>query len=135
MNRLHGVLAVSVVVLVAALVTIPSPSTPPPAPAPASPAEFVIRDVRLFDGEQFHDRRSVWVRDGRVQAVAAALDVPTHVAVVEGADQQGAGVVAVGGEVGAFVIQRAVVKIGPVAEHRDAQPGHIVQVRQQGRTG
>ena len=92
MNRLHGVLAVSVVVLVAALVTIPSPSTspstsppPPPAPAPASPAEFVIRDVRLFDGEQFHERRSVWVRDGRVQAVAAALDVPTHVAVVEGA--------------------------------------------------
>lgn len=85
MNRLHGVLAVSVVVLVAALVTIPSPSTPPAAPAHSSPAEFVIRDVRLFDGEQFHERRSVWVRDGRVQAVAAALDVPTHVAVVEGA--------------------------------------------------
>ena len=45
----------------------------------------MIRDVRLFDGERFHARMSVQVRDGQVQAVAERLDVPAGMAVVEGA--------------------------------------------------
>ena len=56
-------------------------------------------------------------------------------AIVEGADQQRAGVVAVGGKVGAFIIQRAVVKIGPVAEHGDAQAGDVIKGGLQGRAG
>lgn len=88
MNRLHAVLAAGVVVLVGALVALPSPSTAPQgagAPAETPPGEFVIRDVRLFDGERFHQRMSVRVRDGQVQAVGADLDVPADMAVVEGA--------------------------------------------------
>lgn len=88
MNRLHVVLAAGVVVLAGALVALPSPSTAPQgsdAPAETSPGEFVIRDVRLFDGERFHARMSVQVRDGQVQAVAERLDVPAGMAVVEGA--------------------------------------------------
>jgi imidazolonepropionase-like amidohydrolase len=88
MNRLHGVLAAGVVVLALALAYTPSPSTAPDgaaAPAKASPTEFVIRDVRLFDGERFHERSSVWVRDGRVQAVGDGLEVPAHVVAVDGA--------------------------------------------------
>ena len=88
MNRLHLILAVSAVVLVASLLAMPAPA-PSPSPsqrsaAPASPREFVVRDVRLFDGERFHDRRSVHVRDGLVVAVGASLPLPQGVAVVDG---------------------------------------------------
>lgn len=85
MNRLHLLLAAGVVVLVGALAAMPSPSGTPASSAKASPDEFLIRDVRLFDGERFHERRSVLVRGGRVQAVGEKLAVPAGVPVVEGA--------------------------------------------------
>ncbi len=84
MNRLHLLLAFSVVVLVVSLLAMPAPSPSPAARPKGSPREFVVRDVRLFDGERFHERRSVHVRDGRVVAVAPSLPVPEGVAVVEG---------------------------------------------------
>lgn len=89
MNRLHLLLAVSVVVLVAALLAMPSPSPVPSRAATAkpSPREFVVRDVRVFDGERFHPRLSVHVRDGAVVAVSPSLAVPAGVAVVEGGDR------------------------------------------------
>ncbi|MBW8368867.1 MAG: amidohydrolase family protein [Arenimonas sp.] len=86
MNRLQAVLAVAVGVLVLALVAMPDPAAPPAAPAPkASAREFVVRDVRLFDGERFHDRQSVHVRDGRIVAVGESIPLAKGVAVVEGA--------------------------------------------------
>ena len=89
MNRLHLLLAVSVVVLVAALLAMPSPSPGPSraGAAKASPREFVVRDVRVFDGERFHPRLSVHVRDGAVVAVSPSLEVPAGAAVVEGGDR------------------------------------------------
>jgi imidazolonepropionase-like amidohydrolase len=89
MNRLHVLLAVALVVLAVALAAIPSPTPGAGAaatsPAKAAPTEFVVRDVRLFDGERFHPRSSVHVRGGRVLAVGEGLAVPEGVAVVDGA--------------------------------------------------
>jgi len=84
MNKLHLLLAAGIVLLVGALLAIPSPTTSPPAQTKASPDTFVVRDVRLFDGERFHERRSVLVRDGRIQSVAADLDLAPGMTVVEG---------------------------------------------------
>ncbi|PZO08453.1 MAG: amidohydrolase [Lysobacteraceae bacterium] len=84
MNRLHVVLATGVVVLVASLLAMPTPSTPAQAPAHDLPSEFVVRDVRLFDGERFHARSSVHVRGGRIVAVGVLLPVPEGVVVVDG---------------------------------------------------
>lgn len=45
---------------------------------------FVVRDVRLFDGERFVERASVWVADGRIERVettasaASAADGGVH---------------------------------------------------------
>src|SRR3712207_3718002 len=48
------------------------------APVEAPPANsFLVRDVRLFDGERVHARTHVLVADGRIVAVGrAALHVP-----------------------------------------------------------
>lgn len=55
-----------------------------PDPARAQPA-FLVRDVRLFDGERVTERRSVLVRDGVVAAVGGAeLEAPPGTTVVDG---------------------------------------------------
>ena len=83
MNRLHGVLAVGVVVLVGALLATPSPA-PPVKATVTGPDEFVVRNVQLFDGERFRGRQSVHVRAGVVVAVGETLAVGDGVAVVDG---------------------------------------------------
>src|SRR5689334_3778382 len=46
---------------------------------------FVVRDVRLFDGERVVEHRSVLVRDGVIADVGGAMmDVPAAVRVVDG---------------------------------------------------
>lgn len=56
-------------------------STPAYA-APAAPAaSFLIRDVRLFDGHEVFDHRSVLVRDGRIAAIGGP-DIPAHGATI-----------------------------------------------------
>jgi imidazolonepropionase-like amidohydrolase len=45
---------------------------------------FAVRDVRVFDGEQVLSRVSVLVRDGKIAAMSAKLEVPSGVPVVDG---------------------------------------------------
>ncbi|MFY2764084.1 CIA30 family protein [Arenimonas sp. MALMAid1274] len=54
------------------------------APAEAGASEFVVRDVRVFDGEAFIDRSHVHVRDGLIHAVGPDIAIPDGVAIVEG---------------------------------------------------
>ena len=57
---------------------------PEPARAQGAPA-FVVRDVRLFDGERVTERRTVVVRDGVIERVGGAeIAVPADVQVVDG---------------------------------------------------
>jgi imidazolonepropionase-like amidohydrolase len=55
------------------------------APTRPEPAHFVIRDVRLFDGERFVERATVRVKDGLIEAVGTELEAPAGWEVVEGA--------------------------------------------------
>jgi imidazolonepropionase-like amidohydrolase len=49
---------------------------------------FVVRDVRVFDGERVAEHRSVLVRDGRIARVGAAeLTVPAGTTVIDGHDR------------------------------------------------
>ncbi len=60
-----------------------SPARPDaPAVTPAS-ASFVIRDVRVFDGDKAIQSTSVIVRDGRIEALGTDLDA-SGLAVVDG---------------------------------------------------
>ena len=54
---------------------------------------------------------------------------------VKRADQHRARRTAIAVEIAPLVVQIAVIKIGPVAEHREAQRGHLVQRGLQTRTG
>ncbi len=54
-----------------------------PAPAaPSKPTTFLIRDVRLFDGERVVDRTSVLVRDGVIASVGG--EAPFGVETISG---------------------------------------------------
>ena len=56
-----------------------------PARVPASqPRVFVIKDVRVFDGERVFERTSVVVRDGAIASVGDGA-IPDGVAVIDGA--------------------------------------------------
>jgi imidazolonepropionase-like amidohydrolase len=55
------------------------------ARAQKSPSNaFLVRDVRLFDGERMRPRASVLVRDGVIAAVGFNLRVPAGTAVIDG---------------------------------------------------
>lgn len=54
---------------------------------------------------------------------------------VESPHKDRAGAVAVGLQIVPLVVQRAVIEIGPVAEHRDPERGHIIQPRIQRGAG
>lgn len=88
MSRLHLVVAAGIATLVVALLALPSPAPTgagaAAAAAAAAPAVFVVKDVTLFDGERFHAKRSVLVRDGLIEAVGETLAVPEGAVVVPG---------------------------------------------------
>ncbi|MBZ5505467.1 MAG: CIA30 family protein [Acidobacteriia bacterium] len=55
--------------------------------APASAQEkneFVVRDVRIFDGTRVIPRGQVWVQDGRIKAVGADVKAPAAVHSING---------------------------------------------------
>jgi imidazolonepropionase-like amidohydrolase len=55
------------------------------AGAPAVTAdEFLIHNARIFDGSKVLRRGDVWVRDGRIRAVARHLPAPPLVRVIDG---------------------------------------------------
>jgi imidazolonepropionase-like amidohydrolase len=47
--------------------------------------EFVIRDVRIFDGTRVIPKGQVWVQNGRIKAVAADVKAPASVRRIDGA--------------------------------------------------
>ena len=46
--------------------------------------EFVIRDVRIFDGTRVIPKGQVWVQNGRIKAVAADVKAPASVRKIDG---------------------------------------------------
>ena len=56
----------------------------PTATAQPITDEFVIRRVRVFDGRNLIPQTDVWVRSGKIHAVAQDLSVPTAVPSVDG---------------------------------------------------
>jgi hypothetical protein len=68
---------VSIGVLLAAL------SAPARAAAPAT-SEFVIRNVRIFDGERVIPRGQIWVRDGKIAAVGSEVHAPAGIPARDG---------------------------------------------------
>lgn len=89
MKRLPDLLWITAVVLVLAVAVVlerrPSSPAKPATVAASASGSFVIRDVRVFDGERVLERTSVQVRAGRIEAVDTELPVPAGVAIVEGA--------------------------------------------------
>ncbi|MGQ0798513.1 MAG: CIA30 family protein [Pseudomarimonas sp.] len=85
--RTLPLIAVASAVALAALLVLSAP-TPPPAQvaakAPAPPSEFVITDVRVFDGETTWPNADVRIKDGRITAIAEQLEWPGELAVVDG---------------------------------------------------
>lgn len=79
-RRLAGPL--SVVAL--ALVAFSRPAIAQAAPRAAPPDAFLIRGVRVFDGEQVIPRTSVLVHDGRIAIVAPMIKVSGDLPVVDG---------------------------------------------------
>ncbi len=72
----------SLALLLAALtLSVASPSDAAPATDGNS---FVVRDVRVFDGERVTPHAQVVVRDGRIVAMGAKLAVPAGLAVIDG---------------------------------------------------
>jgi imidazolonepropionase-like amidohydrolase len=59
----------------------PTPRAQASAPAPTS---FVIQGARVFDGERVWPRADVRVAGGRIEAIAATLDVRAHYARIDG---------------------------------------------------
>jgi len=52
---------------------------------PASPAsEFVIHNVRIFDGSRVIEKGDVWVRNGLIQAVGAKVKAPSGARLIDG---------------------------------------------------
>ncbi|TNJ35298.1 amidohydrolase family protein [Arenimonas terrae] len=75
--------AASAVALAGLLWTM-APEPAATAPARPDPTRFVIRDVRVFDGETFVERATVRVRNGLIEAVGADVAAPAGWEVVEG---------------------------------------------------
>ncbi|MDP8916409.1 MAG: amidohydrolase family protein, partial [Pseudomonadota bacterium] len=56
----------------------------PPLPAAVEPNSFLVRDVRLFDGERVRERTDVLVRGGRVAAVGRGARNAPGLEVIDG---------------------------------------------------
>ncbi|WP_146910428.1 amidohydrolase family protein [Arenimonas daejeonensis] len=83
MNFLKVGAAASVLALGGLLWTV-APESATTAPARPDPTRFVIRDVRVFDGERFIERATVRVKDGLVETIGADAGVLAGWEVVEG---------------------------------------------------
>lgn len=83
MNRLHFIAAASAIGL-AVLFVFASP-TPLQRSKPPEAPDFLVRDVRLFDGERIWPRAAVRVRGGVIEAVAEDLAPKGGERVIDGA--------------------------------------------------
>ena len=79
----YGVAAVGV--FVGTLMALPEPSAPGQGAADEMPeGSFAVIGASVFDGETFRTDHDVWVEDGRIRAVGAALEIPDDVSRVDG---------------------------------------------------
>lgn len=76
---------VTISILIATLVLLVVLLPQPQANDGETPS-FAITDVRLFDGQHLHERVTVLVRDGRIEAVGPDLDVPSELERIDGRD-------------------------------------------------
>lgn len=78
MNRTsHFFIIAALAAVVVFFLLLPEPRAPQPSDWPTQPGnDFMLRDVRVFDGERFHERRDVLVRDGMIAAVGHRLSRP-----------------------------------------------------------
>ncbi len=83
MNRLHLIAAASAVGL-AVLFVFAAPK-PPQRSKPPEAADFLVREVRLFDGDRIWPRAAVRVRGGTIEAVAEDLTPKGGERVINGA--------------------------------------------------
>ena len=75
----------AVLVFVGALMALPEPSAPGQGAADELPeGSFAVIGATLFDGETFRADHDVWVEDGRIREVGAALEIPADVSRVDG---------------------------------------------------
>lgn len=86
------VLVFILLILVTAVFLLPEPAAPPSGvdgaaamaePAATASAITVIRNVRLFDGEQVHAATNLLLRDGLVHSIGSELDVPAAANVID----------------------------------------------------
>ena len=76
-------ISMALAALLSAIIVGCRPAVPPAAStAPVSGNSFVVRDVRVFDGERVIERANVVVRDGRIASVGRAA--PSGLPAVEG---------------------------------------------------
>ncbi len=74
--------------LVGLLLLSPAPQPPAQPPSkPPAPAEFIIANVRLFDGENVLPKADVHVRNGTIAAAGESVERPAGVLIVDGAGQ------------------------------------------------
>lgn len=83
MNRLHLIAIASALGLLALLI-LAGPKPPQRAKPPEAP-DFLVRDVRLFDGERIWPRAAVRVRSGVIEAMAEDLTPKGGERVIDGA--------------------------------------------------
>ena len=83
MNLLKIGVAASAIALLGLMWTV-APEPAATALARPDPTRFVIRDVRVFDGEAFIERATVRVKDGLIEAVGVDIELPAGWDVVEG---------------------------------------------------
>ncbi len=81
------IIAVGCALALAVLLAMSIPASPPAPSKPAAanaPAEFVISNSRVFDGETTWPRADVRVKDGLITAIAEQLEWPSDLIVIDG---------------------------------------------------
>ncbi|HEV7676320.1 MAG TPA: CIA30 family protein, partial [Candidatus Angelobacter sp.] len=76
-RRCSSILKITILIMFSSLVLIAQSSAP-------SSNEFVIRDVRIFDGTHVIPKGQVWVQNGKIKAVGTDLKAPAAVRTING---------------------------------------------------
>ena len=76
--------AAAVVVFVGTLTALPEPAAPEAQGDALPEGSFAVVGATVFDGETFRADHDVWVEDGRIRAIGAALEIPADVSRIEG---------------------------------------------------
>jgi imidazolonepropionase-like amidohydrolase len=75
-SRLLGLPILGICFTIAAVGLLSAQNTPPPSAAAASSRSFVIRDVRVFDGQKLLPATDVSIENGLIHAIGKNLKIP-----------------------------------------------------------